>query len=250
MKIVERALNQEQAGVGGHISYPEREEPLPAVMLLHSVTGRIGYLKLEARKLAKLGYACFVPSLYPLLGAPAVPNIELGAEIQRGKSDAEFNGAIDRCWDFLTRQNFVDPTRIGLGGYCMGSRLAILYIAERPRVSAFIGYYPTVHDEPRTELRQTMPWEAATRIRCPSIVFYGAKDNVTTVPIQLRMMQAFIDNGQPVDWHFLAVGGHGFLDPDSNNYNPYPAELAWPLLVDFLDRTLATPAREPAGVIR
>jgi dienelactone hydrolase len=239
MRIVERSLSLEADGVGGHISYPEREEPGPAVLLLHSVTGRIGYLKLEARKLAKLGYATFVPSLYPLLGAPAVPNIELGAKIQAQTSDADFNAAIDRCWDFLVRQEYVDPARIAVGGYCMGSRLAILYIAQKPAVRAFIGYYPTVHDEARTELRQTMPWEAAREMRCPSIVIYGARDTVTTVPIQLRMLSAFIESGQPVDWHFLAVGGHGFVDPDSSNYQPYPAEIAWPLVVDFLDRELS-----------
>ena len=247
MRIVERSLTIERDGVGGHLSYPERSEPGPAVMLLHSVTGRIGYLKLEARKLARLGHATFVPSLYPLLGAPAVPNIELGGEIQRKTSDAQFNAAIDRCWDLLTAQENVDPTRVAVGGYCMGSRLAILYIAQRPQVRAFVGYYPTVHDEPRTELRQSMPWEAARQMQCPSTVVYGQGDTVTTPAMQLRMWEAFVANGKPLDWQFLAVGGHGFVDPDSNNYQPYAAELAWPLIVDFLERELAEPSRITAS---
>jgi len=237
-RVIERALDQERDGIGGHLSCAERDAPGPALILLHSVTGRIGYLKLEARKLAKLGYTTLVPSLYPLLGAPAVPNIELGGQIQAKTSDADFNAAIERCWSFLAGQPGVDSSRIAVGGYCMGSRLAIIYAAQKPDVHAFVGYYPTVHEEPRTELRQTMPWEAARGMRCPSIVIYGSRDTVTTVPVQLKMWQAFVDNSQPLDWHFLAVGGHGFLDPDSNNYQPYPAEIAWPLVVSFLEREL------------
>jgi dienelactone hydrolase len=238
MKIVERALSLERDGVAGHISAPERDEPGPALMLLHSVTGRIGYLKIEARKFARLGYTTFVPSLFPPLGAPAVPNIELGAKVQAETSDAQFMSVIDGCWDFLSARDDVDDERIAVGGYCMGSRLGIIFAAERPAVRAFVGYYPTVHDEPKTELRPKMPWEAAVEMRCPSIVIYGSKDYVTKVPIQQRMWSAFLQNEQRLDWHFISTGGHGFVDPDSGNYDAHSAELTFPLVADFLAREL------------
>jgi dienelactone hydrolase len=239
MKVAERALTIEKDGVAGHISYPERAEPGPALMLLHSVTGRIGYLKIEARKFAKLGYTTFVPSLYPPLGAPAVPNIELGGKIQAETPDARFMSIIGDCWDFLDGRNDVDSERIAVGGYCMGSRLGILFGAQKPEMRAFVGYYPTVHEEARTELRPKMPWEAAAELRCPSIVIYGAQDSVTTVPIQQRMYSAFLQNEQRLDWHFISTGTHGFVDPDSSNYEAYSHEITWPLVADFLERELA-----------
>ncbi len=238
MKIGERSLTLERDGIAGHVSYPEREHAGPALMLLHSVTGRIGYLKIEARKFAKLGYTTFVPSLFPPLGAPAVPNIELGAKIQAETSDAQFMSIIENCWGFLSGRADVDDERIAIAGYCMGSRLGILYAAQKPEVRAFVGYYPTVHEEPRTELRPKMPWEAAVEMRCPSIVVYGSQDNVTTVPMQQRMWAAFLENEQPLDWHFISTGGHGFVDPDSANYNAYSAEITWPIVADFLAREL------------
>jgi dienelactone hydrolase len=238
MKVVDQALTLEKDGVAGHISYPVREEPGPALVLLHSVTGRIGYLKIEARKFAKLGYTTFVPSLYPPLGAPAVPNIELGSKIQAETSDAQFMSIIGDCWDFVRQRPDVDNDRAAVGGYCMGSRLGILFAAEQPEVRAFVGYYPTVHDAPRTELRPKMPWEAAVEMRCPSIIVYGALDSVTTVPIQQRMWAAFLQNEQRLDWHFVSTGTHGFVDPDSGNYEAYSAEITFPLVAEFLSREL------------
>jgi dienelactone hydrolase len=69
-------------------------------------------------------------------------------------------------------------------------------------------------------------------------VLYGGEDMVTTVPVQHKLWEAFRANGQRLEWHFFPHGGHGFVDPDAH-YWPHTAELAWPLVVDFLQRELA-----------
>jgi dienelactone hydrolase len=120
----------------------------------------------------------------------------------------------------------------------MGGRIGIHFVAATPEVRAFVGYYPTVRDEAITELRPRRPWEAACDMKCPSIVLYGAHDWVTTIPIQERMWEAFRANGQKLEWHFFPFGGHGFVDPGAVGYQPHVAELAWPLVVDFLAREL------------
>jgi dienelactone hydrolase len=67
---------------------------------------------------------------------------------------------------------------------------------------------------------------------------YGAHDHVTTIPIQEKMWHAFLSNGQPLEWHFYPFGGHGFVDPGAPGYHPHAADLAWPMVVDFLEREL------------
>jgi L-alanine-DL-glutamate epimerase-like enolase superfamily enzyme len=37
---------------------------------------------------------------------------------------------------------------------------------------------------------------------------------------------------------FYETGGHGFVDPGTEGYHPHTAKLAWPLVVDFMDREL------------
>ena len=236
MKIVERPLTVEQDSLPGYLAFPERTERGPALLLVHQNTGVTDYIKIEALKFAKLGYTTVVPNLYELLGFPAATHIHTGREIQAKTSDAEFVRVIGQGWRYLCSRPDVDPRRVAVAGYCMGGRIGIHFVAATPEVRAFVGYYPTVRDEPVTELRPRLPWDAACLIQCPSIVLYGAHDWVTTVPIQERMWQAFRANGQRLEWHFFPFGGHGFVDPGTAGYQPHIAELAWPLVVDFLAR--------------
>jgi dienelactone hydrolase len=52
------------------------------------------------------------------------------------------------------------------------------------------------------------------------------------------MMYAFRENGQSLEWHFFPFGAHGFVDPNSLGYHAHTAELAWPMVVDFMEREL------------
>jgi carboxymethylenebutenolidase len=239
MKIIERRLTIEQDSVAGYFAVPERSGRGPGLLLIHPVSGLTDYMKIEALKFAKLGYATIAPNLYELLGHPAPTHIHLGREIQAKTSDAEFVRVIGEGWRYLQSRPDVDPDRVAVGGYCMGGRIGIHFVAATPLVRAFVGYYPTVRDEPITEMRPRPPWETTKLIRCPSIVLYGADDIVTKIPIQERMWSAFQDNGQRLEWHFFPFGGHGFVDPGALGYHPHAAELSWPLVADFLARELS-----------
>jgi dienelactone hydrolase len=238
MRIVERVLTAKDDGIPGYLAHPERLLPGPALLLVHQNTGVTDYLKIEALKFAKLGYATVAPNLYELLGFPDVTHIHTGREIQAKTSDADFVRVIGEGWRYLLSRSDVDPTRVAAAGYCMGGRIGIHFVAATSQVRAFVGYYPTVRDEAVTALRPRRPWEAARDIKCPSIVLYGAHDWITTIPIQERMWEAFRANGQKLEWHFFPFGGHGFVDPGTAGYQPHVAELAWPLVVDFLAREL------------
>lgn len=238
MRIIERTLTAEQDAIPGYVAYPERKERGPALLLVHQNTGVTDYIKIEALKFAKLGYTTVVPNLYELLGYPAATHIHTGREIQAKSSDAQFVRVIGEGWRYLLSRGDVDPKRVAVNGYCMGGRIGIHFVAATPQVRAFVGYYPTVRDEPTTELRPVHPWQAVRRIRCPSIVLYGAHDKVTTVPVQEQGWRAFLENGQSLEWHFFPFGGHGFVDPGTAGYYPLAAELAWPLVVDFLGREM------------
>ena len=243
MKVIERRLSTEQDGIPGYLACPERQDRGPALLLVHQNTGVTDYIKIEALKFAKLGYTTVVPNLYDLLGFPGPTHIHTGRDIQAKTSDADFVRVIRAGWHNLISRPRVDPTRVVVVGYSMGGRIALHFVAATPEVRAFVGYYPTVRDEPTSELRPRAPWDAARMIRCPSIVLYGADDRVTPVPIQGRGWDAFLANGQTLEWHFFPFGGHGFVDPGALGYHPHAAELAWPLVVDFLARELETPVK-------
>jgi dienelactone hydrolase len=238
MKIIERSYNTKDDGIAGFMAYPERKEPGPALFLIHPKGGLGEYIKIETRKFAKLGYSTFAINVFEQLGYPAATHIETGSQIQAKTTDPEFTRVLTEGWRHLLAQPHVNKNRVAVCGYCMGGRIAIHLVAATPEVRAFVGYYPTVRDEPETELRPVHPSKAARKIRCPSIILYGADDVTTVVPVQDKMMYAFRENGQPLEWHFFPFGGHGYVDPGAPGYHAHAADLSWPLVVDFMERHL------------
>ena len=238
MQIIERSLNGKSDGMAGYLVYPERTTPGPGLLLIHPNSGITDYIKIEARKFAQLGYSTFAVNVFELLGYPAVTHIETGSQIQAKTSDAEFTRVLTESWRYLLAQPHVNRQKVAVCGYCMGGRIAIHFIAATPEVRAFVGYYPTVRDEPETPMRPVHPAQATNKIRCPSIILYGAHDTVTTIPIQEKMWRAFLANGQTLEWHFFPFGGHGYVDPGAIGYHAHAAELSWPLVVDFMEREL------------
>jgi len=238
MQTVERLFSTAKDGVAGFLAYPERKTPGPGLLLIHPKGGLTDYIKIETRKFAKLGYSTFAPNVFEQLGYPAATHIETGSQIQAKTSDADFTRVLTESWRFLLSQPHVNRNRVAVCGYCMGGRIAIHFVAATPEVRAFVGYYPTVRDEPTTPMRPVHPSQAAKKIRCPSIILYGADDVTTVVPVQDQMMYAFRENGQSLEWHFFPFGGHGYVDPGAVGYHPHAAELSWPLVVDFMERHL------------
>ena len=238
MQIIERSFSTKADGVAGFLAYPERRGPGPALFLIHPKGGLTDYIKIETRKFAKLGYSTFAINVFEQLGYPAATHIETGSQIQAKTPDSEFTRVLTEGWRLLLSESHVNPQRVAVCGYCMGGRIAIHFVAATPEVRAFVGYYPTVRDEPTTPMRPVHPSEAAKRIRCPSIILYGADDVTTVVPVQEMMWHAFKANEQSLEWHFFPFGGHGYVDPGAPGYHAHAAELSWPLVVDFMEREL------------
>jgi len=242
MRIMTRGLKEERDGIPGYIAHPRREERGPALLMIHQHSGLTGYLKTAAYRFAQVGFTTVIPNLYDMLGYPAETHIDKGTEIQNKTPDPDFVRVIDRGWRYALARPDVDPSRVGVVGYCMGGRLGIHFVAATPAVRAFVAYYPSVKDEQPTRIRPRHPCDAARDIKCPSMVLYGGKDSTSTIPIQQRVMESFYANGQPLEWHYFDFGNHGFASTESDGYQPYLADLVWPLVTEFLRRELVRPA--------
>jgi dienelactone hydrolase len=76
--------------------------------------------------------------------------------------------------------------------------------------------------------------------KCPSQIFFGAKDHVASVAVQQKLMARFQGKGQPLDWHFFHRAGHGFAMADGDCFDPNLAEQASSLVAEFLGRELGS----------
>jgi dienelactone hydrolase len=238
MTIVARMLMPENDGIGGYIAHPEGTGARPGVLMVHHAHGVTADYKIDAYRLAQLGYSVFVPSLFSMFGVTGTNHIGQGAALQAKHSDAEFLDKIAEAWRYLTGPMQADPARTAAIGHCMGGRLLIPYASDHPEVRAIVLYYPSVRDEPETAHRPRHAFRLAPTLTCASLVFCGGKDYIATPAIQGPLWQSFVANGQPVEWHFFSDANHGFRHPDNAGFQPHYADLAWPLVTDFLQRRI------------
>ncbi len=233
MKVICRDLSVDKDGIPGYVAHPDRKEAGPGLMIVHHHYGVTGHLKSVVCNFAKLGYTTVVPDLYKLLGfADGIH------EAQKKTSDGQFVEILAKSWRCLTTRTDTDANRCAVVGYCMGGRIGIHFVAATPGVRGFIGYYPSVRDEGPSPLRPRHPNDAVRDFRCPSLIFFGGKDHVASVPVQERLWKNLQSNGQPLEWHFFPHAGHGFALGDGDCYDPRTAELAWLLGQEFLAREL------------
>lgn len=243
MKITVRALSVGRDGIPGYLAHPERAGRGPALLIAQHRFGVTGHLKSVACNFAQLGYTTVIPDIHALLG------FSEGADMQKMTTDRQFVQTIDQVWRYLVAREDVDGARVGVIGYCMGGRLGIHFVAATPSVRAFVGYYPSVRDEPPSDLRPRHSNDAARDLKCPSLIFFGGQDDITPVPVQERLWTSFRQNGQPLEWHFFSHAGHGFALADGDCYDPRLAGLTWPLVAGFLEHELGSPGEGGSSCI-
>ena len=236
--IAARMLTQEQDGIGGYMAQPEGAGPRPGVLMVHHAHGVTADYKIDAYRLAQLGFTVLAPSLFNMFGVAGTTHIGQGADLQAKRSDGEFLEKMDEAWRYLTGPLKSDPARTAALGHCMGGRLLIPFAADHPQLKAIVLYYPSVRDEPETPHRPRHAFRLAKTLTCASLVFCGGKDYIATPAIQGPLWQSFMANGRLVEWHFWSDANHGFRHPDGEGFQPYYADLSWPLTTNFLQRVV------------
>ena len=97
MTIVARMLTQEEDGIPGYAAHPESKAPRPGVLLAHHAHRVTADYKLDAYRLAALGFDVLAPSLFNMFGVPGTNHIGAGADLQAKHSDGEFLGKVDEA---------------------------------------------------------------------------------------------------------------------------------------------------------
>jgi carboxymethylenebutenolidase len=236
MPIVARTLTLEQVGIPGYVAHPEGPGQRPGVLMVHHAHGVTADYKIDAYRLAQLGFNVLVPSFFNMFGVAGTNHIGAGAELQAKHGDGEFLGKMEEAWQYLTGRMGSDPARTACIGHCMGGRLLIPFAADHPQIRAIVLYYPSVRDEPETSHRPRHAFKLAPTLKCASLVFCGGLDYIATPAIQAPLWQAFMASGQPVEWHAFSDAHHGFRHPDNAGFQPHYADVAWALTTDFLQR--------------
>ena len=208
------------------------------VLLLPSAVGLVPASDDQLTRLATAGLAALAWDPYSAYD-PAMPREERAkiSETVLMDSDAlrEQSGWID------IMQNKLGLASLGVLGFCMGGRMALLLAAADPRVKAAAAFYPTMRD-PRPANAIDLP-PVADQIICPVQVHYPGKDHLTS-HASLQRLRAALDARQavpPAAVIHYPQARHGFLGKTQEE-NPADFEsgmTSWAVTTAFFTATLA-----------
>jgi len=214
------------------ISYPERHDKAPVVMIIHEIFGLSDWIRGVADQLAREGFIAVAPDLVTGFGVngggteslatrddvvKAVRNIT--PEIATARLDATFNWA--------TRL----PAANGKGGsigFCWGGGKSFAYACTNPDLKAAVVYYGVSPDS-----------ALLVKVKAPVLGLYGGDDARVDATIQ-PAKQILAKLHRHYESHVFDGAGHGFLRAQTqrDGANLRATQQAWPLTIDFLRKNV------------
>ena len=134
----------------------------------------------------------------------------------------------------------LDLSSIGLLGFCMGGRMALLLAAEDARIKAAAAFYPTMRDPLPANAIDLPP--VADKIICPVQVHYPGKDHLTS-HASLQRLRAALDarvGPTPAAVIHYPQASHGFLGKtrEQSIADYESSHTCWAVTTAFFNATL------------
>jgi len=218
----------------GYIARPDEAGRCPVVLVIPGLAGMGSFEKDTCRRLARAGFAAVSLDLYRRHDDPLAAYNELTDSRAQIDIDEvhEFLGSDDVEWNL--------GTEMGIFGTDVGGRFALIAAATRPWVkSAAVAYAPLTGDEER----EHQIAEYLDHLPIPMLGMYGTDDELIDVG-SVDEAQRRNEHGQ---WLLYDGAGHGFLDPNSDQFDQSAADDVFARLVAFFSATLPAPEIENLG---
>jgi carboxymethylenebutenolidase len=213
------------------LASPREEGRRPAVIVIHEVFGLNADIREKAQRFADMGYVALAPDLFSTRGKMPLCIARTVRGLRGGEGPVFADLDALRLW--LGARPEVDPSRIGVAGFCLGGGIALLF-AARGELGAAAVFYGSVPKD-ATEL------DAA----CPVLGGFGGRDRVFGKG-GARLESHLSRLGKPHDVKTYPAAGHSYMSdhqgwmakasswgPMKVGFNPEAAEDSWQRLERF-----------------
>ena len=217
-----------------HVSAPAGAGPFPGIVIMQHQGGVDEFIQQITHRLAQAGYIAAAPDLYHRDG----PECKDDIVARRSRlSDRRIINDIAATVNFLQRPASIASERIGIMGFCMGGRLALLGAATNRRFKAAVAYYPG--NTFRAWGRDIpSPFERMVDIQCPVLGHFGA-DDANPSPQDMGKLDTELTRlNKAHEFYSYDNAGHAFLDGTKDSYRCHADEASWPRTLEFLARQL------------
>ncbi|HEV7300670.1 MAG TPA: dienelactone hydrolase family protein [Tepidisphaeraceae bacterium] len=214
------------------VSYPERKDGAPVVIVIHEIFGLTDWVRSVADQLAAEGFVAVAPDLLSGKGpggggTESFEGDQVRAAI-RGLSATEVDAGLNAVRDWaVALPSTTDQT--ATIGFCWGGSASIAYASREPELDAAVVYYGT---GPRDV-------GDFKNLQAPVLGLYGGDDARVTSTVE-GTATAMKEAGKFFTQHVYDGAGHGFLRQQSarEGKNQRAAEAAWQETITFLKQHL------------
>ncbi len=225
------------------IARPDGPGPFPVIVQLMDALGMREELHEHARRVARWGYCVLVPDLFHRAGLKGpldltrpdtLPQIRAA---MAALTDPLATGDVKDALALAAADSAADATRIGLYGFCMGGRLALMLAQQLgARVAAAASVHPggLVTQEPDS------PHQHLDRIAAE--LYFGIADqDAHATPAQMQALEhALQARGIAYQLEFHPGALHGVMMPSRTDvYREAAAQKVWGRIEALLRRALA-----------
>jgi carboxymethylenebutenolidase len=231
--------------IDAYLARPKANGRYPPVIIVPGNRIEEPYIPETTAGLAQAGFVGLAVNIYHLLPASTNPEVSPTSASPKEQLDIVANKMPDELTmrdlraglDFLKRQPFVDPKRIGIMGFCSGGRYALMFAAQSKEIAAVVSFYGTLILPPAFNRKRT-PFDVVAQITVPVQGHYGTKDNNAPLADAKRFEEALRAQGTPAEI-FAYEAAHGFFAYNREEaYHPQAAKLARERMLNFFNRHL------------
>jgi carboxymethylenebutenolidase len=214
------------------VSYPERKDKAPVVVVIHEIFGLSDWIRSVADQLAADGYIAVAPDLISGMGpggggTDSIKSRDDVTKLIRGLSADEAIKRLNAVRAYAVKIPAANGKSATVG-FCWGGSQSYAYATKQPELNAAIVFYGT------------SPAAAdLASVKAPVLGFYGGDDarvNATIEPASAEMKKLV----KVYEYEIFEGAGHGFLRQQAgrSGANLKATQKAWPRLLEFLKKHL------------
>lgn len=210
----------------GYLSLPQGAGKHPALIVIQEWWGVTDWIREQTDRFARQGYVALAPDLYR---GKSTTDPQVAHELMRGLPQDRGMADLEGAFRYLAARDDVDPSRIGVIGWCMGGGYALNFAVTEPRIAATVMNYGALITNPET----------IAKIRGPLLGNFGAEDRGIPKADVTAFGAALDKAGKTADIKIYDGAGHGFMNPNNKaGYVKSAADDAWSRIDAFFAKAL------------
>jgi len=225
---------RDDESVKAYAAWLRRDERRPAIVVIHDVRGLSEHYRDVARRLANDGFFALAIDLYSREGMPLLPNMEAVFTWMRHLDDRRVLADIEGGVRFLLSRPEVRARSIGITGFCMGGRYAMLAASNSQHLAACASFYGMLRDGETSELKPASPLDRAPQLNCPFLGLFGEDDGLIPRADVKQLEGILRKTGKIFQTKIYPGAGHAFMnDTRPDTFRPQVAKDAWNRAITF-----------------